>query len=70
MWIHAALRFILNENKPINCNLAKDFHINHIRIQERRTVYSPPLNFFKNPNKESDNDKALNTTLMRSELRH
>ena len=38
-------------------------------IEERRTVYSPLLNFLKNPNKESDFDKDLDTTSIKSELK-
>ena len=32
-------------------------------------MYSPLLNFLKNPNKKSDFDKDLDTTLIKSELK-
>ena len=60
---------MLNEIRAINCSLAKDFYKSLCKIiEERRTVYSPLLNFLKNPNKESDFDKDLNSTLIKSEL--
>ena len=39
------------------------------RTDERKTVYSPLLNFLKNPNKEPDFDKDLDTILKKSELK-
>ena len=38
-------------------------------IEERRTSYSLLLNFLKNPNKETDFDKDLDLTLIKSELK-
>ena len=58
---------MLNEIRAINCSLAKDSLRN--RIKERRTVCSALLNFLKNPNKRSDFDKDLDTTLIQSELK-
>ena len=44
---------MLNEIGAINCSLAKDLYKSlRKRIEERKTIYSPPLNFLKNPNKE------------------
>ena len=61
---------MLNEIREINCSLAKDLYKSlRKRIEERSTVYSPLLNFLENPNKESDFDKDLNTTLIKSELK-
>ena len=40
---------MLNEIRAINCGLAKDLYkLLRKRIEERRTVYSLLLNFFKN----------------------
>ena len=39
------------------------------RIEGRWTVYSFLLNFLKNPNKESEFGKGLDTTLIKSELK-
>ena len=61
---------MLNEIRTINSSLAKDFYKSlRKRIEEKRTVYSPLINFPKNPNKESDFDKDLDTTLIKSELK-
>ena len=52
----------------INCSLVKDlFEPLRKGIEERITLYSLALNFLKNPNKKSDFDKDLDTTLMKSE---
>ena len=57
------------EIKAINCSFAKNLWKSlRRRTQERRTVYSPPLNFLKNLNKEPDFDKDSYTTLIKSEL--
>ena len=49
--IYAALSFMLNEIRAINCSLAKDLYKSlRKRIEERRTVYSPLQNFLRNPN--------------------
>ena len=70
LWNHAALTFILNEIRQINCNLAKDLYKSlRKKIEERRTVYTPQLNFLKNPNKECEFDKDLDVTLIKSELK-
>ena len=54
----------------INCSLAEDFCKSlRKRIDKRRAVYSALLNFLKNPNEESDFDKGLDTTLIKSELK-
>ena len=54
---------MLNEIRAINCSLAKDLYKSlRKRIEER-------LYFLKNPNKESDVDKNLDTTLIKSELK-
>ena len=34
-------------------------------MKERRTVFTPLLKFLKNPNKESDFDNDLDTTLIK-----
>ena len=69
--IHAALAFLLNEIRAINCSLAKDLYKSLCkRVEERGTVYSTLLNVCKNPNKESDFNKDLDTTLIKSELKH
>ena len=49
--------------------LAKDFYKSlRKRPAVRRTMYSPLLNFLKNPNKEPDFDKDLDTILIKAEL--
>ena len=54
----------------INCSHAKDLYKSlRKRIEERRSVYSSLLNFLKNPNKETDFDKNLDTTLIKSKLK-
>ena len=69
-WIHAALTFALNEIRAINWSLAKDLYKTlRKRIEERRNVYLPPLNFLINPNKEFDIDKDLDMTLIKSKLK-
>ena len=61
---------MLNDIRAINCSLPKDLYKSlRKRIEERRAVYSPLLNFLKNPNKESDFDKDLDTTLIKPELK-
>ena len=68
-WIHAALTFMLSEIRAEVLSLAKDWYKSlRTRLEGRRTVYSPLLNFRKNPNKESDFDKDLYTILIKSEL--
>ena len=43
---------MLTEIRSINCSLAKDLYKSlRKRIKERRVVYSPLLNFLKNPKK-------------------
>ena len=65
LWIYAVLTFMLNEIRTINCSLAKDLYKSLCkRIKEGRTVYSPLLNLVKNPNKKSDFDKDLDTSLI------
>ena len=49
---------MLNEIKAINCSLAKDLYKSlRKRIEERRTVHSPPLDFHRSSNTETDFDK-------------
>ena len=60
---------IINEIRAINCSLGKDLCKSLRKTLERRTVYKPLLNFIKNPNKESDFDKDLDMTSMKSELK-
>ena len=61
---------MLTEISAINCSLAKDLYKSlRKRIKKRKTMYSPLLNFLKDPNKESDFDKDLDTTLRKSELK-
>ena len=58
------------EIRAINCSLAEDLYKSLRKsIKERRTVSSPLLNFLNNPNKESNFDKDLETTLIKSELK-
>ena len=65
--MHAALTFMISEIRAINCSLAKDLYKSlRERIEERRTVYSPPLNFLQI---DSDFDKDLDTILIKSELK-
>ena len=52
---------MLNEIRAISYSLK--------RIEEKKTVYSPLLNFHKTPNKESDFDKDLDTILIKSKLK-
>ena len=54
---------MLNEIRAINCSLSKDLEED---LEERRTVYSSLLNFLKSQNKESDFDKCLDMTLIKS----
>ena len=57
---------MLNENRAISCSIAKDLSKSLRKsIEERRTVYSPLLNFLKNASKESDFDM----TIIKSELK-
>ena len=60
---------MLNKIRAINYSLATDLYKSLRKtIEDRTTVYSSLLNFLKNPNKESDFDKDLHTTLIKSEL--
>ena len=54
---------MLNEIRAINCSLSKDLEED---LEARRTVYSSLLNFLKSPNTESDFDKGLDMTLIKS----
>ena len=61
---------MLNEIRAINCSVAKDFYkLLSKRIDACITVYSTLLNFFKNPNKESDFDEDVDTILIKFELK-
>ena len=52
--------------RAIDCDFAKDLYKSlRNRVEERRTVYSPLLNFLKNPYKKSD----LDTDSIKSELK-
>ena len=59
---------MLNEIRAIGCSLVK-YKLLGKRIEERKTVYSPLLNILENSNKESDFDKDLDTTLIKSRLK-
>ena len=51
----------------LNCSFAKDLYQSLRKSrEERRTVYSPLLNFLKNPNKESEFDNNLDMTITKS----
>ena len=60
---------MLMEIRTINCSLGKDLYKSlRKRIEERRTVYSPLLNFLKIQIK-INLDSDLNTTLIKSDLK-
>ena len=60
----------MNETRAISCSLAEVLYKSLCkRREEGKTVYSSLLNFLKNPTKECDFDKDLNTTLIISELK-
>lgn len=66
----AALVFMLNEIKEINCDLSRDLYKALLkRIQERRTISSTVLNFLKNPDIKSDFDKHLDITSIKFEIK-
>ena len=68
MLVLLMLLVTLNEIRAINSSLVKDLYKSpRKRIEERLTMYSSLLNFFKSPNKESDVDKDLDTNLIKSE---
>ena len=59
-----------NKIRAINCSLPKGLCKSLSKsTEERRTAYSSLLNFFKNPNKESNFSKNLETTLTKFELK-